>query len=128
MKRTLLSVVLVLFAAPAFAQNTSSAVGGRIVDVLDLLAEEHPELAASLRAVATEPETLERRWPGVVTTGRRPPLHLDPPEHTVWRKAMSGPFKSQAIAALEPQVRALTVAVKFGLNFGLFWRAARSGR
>ena len=33
--------------------------------LLDLLAQEHPELAASLRAVAAEPETLERRWPGL---------------------------------------------------------------
>lgn len=47
--------------------------------------------------------------PAVVTTGRRPPLHLDPPEHTFWRKAMSGPFKIQNIAMLEPKVRELTI-------------------
>lgn len=33
--------------------------------LLDLLAEEHPDLAASLRAIAAEPDTLERRWPGL---------------------------------------------------------------
>jgi cytochrome P450 len=47
--------------------------------------------------------------PAVTTTGRRPPLHLDPPEHTLWRKAMSGPFKQQALAELESEVRRLTI-------------------
>ena len=47
--------------------------------------------------------------PAVTTTGRRPPLHFDPPEHTQWRKAMSGPFKLQALAQLEQRMRALTV-------------------
>jgi len=47
--------------------------------------------------------------PAVTTSGRRPPLHFDPPEHTLWRKAMSGPFKGSTLTALEPEVRALTV-------------------
>jgi cytochrome P450 len=47
--------------------------------------------------------------PAVTTTGRRPPLHFDPPEHTQWRKAMSGPFKLQALSQLELRMRALTV-------------------
>jgi cytochrome P450 len=47
--------------------------------------------------------------PAVTTTGRRPPLHFDPPEHTLWRKAMSAPFKNQSISDLEPKVRAFTV-------------------
>ncbi|KQT89371.1 mannose-1-phosphate guanylyltransferase [Marmoricola sp. Leaf446] len=33
--------------------------------LLDLLAEQHPDLAASLRAIAAEPDSLERRWPGL---------------------------------------------------------------
>lgn len=33
--------------------------------LLDLLAEHHPDLAAGLRAVAADPESLERRWPGL---------------------------------------------------------------
>ena len=44
--------------------------------------------------------------PAVTTTGRRPPLHFDPPEHTLWRKALSGPFKLSAVSELEPEVRA----------------------
>jgi cytochrome P450 len=47
--------------------------------------------------------------PAVTTTGRRPPLHFDPPEHTLWRKAMSSPFKLRAVAALEARARSLTV-------------------
>jgi cytochrome P450 len=47
--------------------------------------------------------------PAVTTTGRRPPLHFDPPEHTQWRKALSGPFKLHALAQLEERMRALTV-------------------
>lgn len=33
--------------------------------LLDLLAEHHPELAEGLRAVAADPGSLERRWPGL---------------------------------------------------------------
>ncbi len=33
--------------------------------LLDLLAENHPELAADLRAIAADPDTLEERWPGL---------------------------------------------------------------
>jgi cytochrome P450 len=47
--------------------------------------------------------------PAVTTSGRRPPLHFDPPEHTQWRKAMSGPFKLQALVQLEQRMRALTI-------------------
>jgi cytochrome P450 len=43
--------------------------------------------------------------PAVTTTGRRPPLHFDPPEHTQWRKALSGPFKLDAVGQLEARVR-----------------------
>jgi cytochrome P450 len=47
--------------------------------------------------------------PAVTTTGRRPPLHFDPPEHTLWRKALSGPFKTSTLTALEARVQALTI-------------------
>ena len=33
--------------------------------LLDLLAEQHPDLAAGLRAIAADPSTLEARWPGL---------------------------------------------------------------
>ena len=33
--------------------------------LLDLLAENHPELAAGLRAIAADPARSEERWPGL---------------------------------------------------------------
>ena len=43
--------------------------------------------------------------PKVTTTGKRPPLHFDPPEQTLWRKAMAGPFKPESLSQLEPRIR-----------------------
>jgi mannose-1-phosphate guanylyltransferase len=37
----------------------------RATTLLDLLAENHPELAAGLRAIAADPSSLEERWPGL---------------------------------------------------------------
>jgi len=43
--------------------------------------------------------------PAVATTGRRPPLHLDPPEHTPYRRAISPLFRKERMAHWEPIVR-----------------------
>lgn len=43
--------------------------------------------------------------PKVAFTGRRPPLHLDPPEHTPYRRALVPLFTERAIARLEPITR-----------------------
>ncbi len=40
-------------------------------------------------------------------SGRRPPLHYDPPEHTVYRQALNVAFTKRRAAALEPAVRAI---------------------
>lgn len=40
--------------------------------------------------------------PKVAFTGRRPPLHLDPPEHTVYRRALSPLLSVQKLAWLQP--------------------------
>jgi mannose-1-phosphate guanylyltransferase len=37
----------------------------RAATLLDLLAENHPELAAGLRAIAADPDSMEDRWPGL---------------------------------------------------------------
>ncbi len=37
----------------------------RATVLLDLLAEQHPELAAGLRAIAADPSTLDDVWPGL---------------------------------------------------------------
>jgi cytochrome P450 len=40
--------------------------------------------------------------PKVAFTGRRPPLHLDPPEHTPYRRALNPYFRAEKITAFEP--------------------------
>ncbi len=45
--------------------------------------------------------------PKLAFTGRRPPLHLDPPEHTPYRRALNPLLKPERIAALEPAIRRL---------------------
>jgi cytochrome P450 len=60
-------------------------------------------------AVAGDPElfttTVQNVVPKVAFTGRRPPLHLDPPEHTPYRRALNPYFKPEKIAAFEPTMR-----------------------
>jgi cytochrome P450 len=43
--------------------------------------------------------------PKLAFTGRRPPLHLDPPEHTPYRRALNPLLKPERIAILEPMIR-----------------------
>jgi cytochrome P450 len=43
--------------------------------------------------------------PGSAATGRRPPLHLNPPEHTPYRRAIDRALSPQRIAAIEPATR-----------------------
>ena len=45
--------------------------------------------------------------PRVATSGRRPPLHLDPPEHTPYRRAITPLFYPERMAFWEPVVRGL---------------------
>lgn len=43
--------------------------------------------------------------PKVAFSGRRPPLHFDPPEHTPYRAALNPLLSETRIAALEPTIR-----------------------
>lgn len=43
--------------------------------------------------------------PKVAFTGRRPPLHFDPPEHTPYRRALNPLFGNERMAALEAPIR-----------------------
>jgi cytochrome P450 len=47
--------------------------------------------------------------PKVAFTGRRPPLHLDPPEHTPYRRALNPLLSDERVAALEPATRRFCV-------------------
>jgi len=63
-----------------------------------------------VRAVLTDSDTFTTSVQNVVPkfafTGRRPPLHLDPPEHTDYRRIINRFFTKGKMAALEPAVRA----------------------
>jgi cytochrome P450 len=60
-------------------------------------------------AAAGDPElfttTVQNVVPRLAFTGRRPPLHLDPPEHTPYRRALNPYFTPARMAALEPRLR-----------------------
>jgi cytochrome P450 len=43
--------------------------------------------------------------PRVATTGRRPPLHLDPPDHTPYRRAIAPLFRTERMEHWGPVVR-----------------------
>jgi len=43
--------------------------------------------------------------PKLAFTGRRPPLHLDPPEHTPYRKALNPLLSAERVARLEGPIR-----------------------
>ncbi|MGH7105175.1 MAG: hypothetical protein ACREFT_01555, partial [Acetobacteraceae bacterium] len=45
--------------------------------------------------------------PKVAFTGRRPPLHLDPPEHTLYRRVLNPLLSEKAVARLEAPIRKL---------------------
>src|SRR5690606_28832171 len=49
--------------------------------------------------------TVQNTVPKFAFTGRRPPLHLDPPEHTAYRRVINRVFTKGRMAALEPRVR-----------------------
>lgn len=59
--------------------------------------------------VLTRPETfvtsVQNVVPKVAFTGRRPPLHLDPPEHTPYRQVINQFFTPQRTRQFEPTVR-----------------------
>ena len=62
--------------------------------------------------VLTNPQTyitsVQNVVPKVAFTGRRPPLHLDPPAHTPYRKALNPLFTDARMKALEPRIREYT--------------------
>jgi cytochrome P450 len=49
--------------------------------------------------------TVQNVVPKLAFTGRRPPLHLDPPEHTPYRTALNPYFTAEKMARIEPRLR-----------------------
>lgn len=65
----------------------------------------YEDIRTVLRDSRTYLTSVQNVVPKVAFTGRRPPLHLDPPEHTPYRRALNPLLGKERTAALEPGVR-----------------------
>lgn len=63
------------------------------------------DVAAVLGDPGTYVTSVQNVVPRVAFTGRRPPLHLDPPEHTPYRVALNPLLTAEKVAPLEPVIR-----------------------
>lgn len=68
----------------------------------------HAEVTAVLRSPSTFITSVQNVVPKVAFTGRRPPLHLDPPAHTPYRQVLNPFFTEEAARGHEPMVRRVT--------------------
>jgi cytochrome P450 len=66
----------------------------------------YDDVKAVLQDPATFITSVQNVVPKLAFTGRRPPLHLDPPEHTPYRRALNPLFQPERIAELEIATRA----------------------
>lgn len=68
---------------------------------------------AEIERIVTTPEVFSSRHGIIVprnpASGRRPPMHYDPPEHTAFRTAINPAFRKDRLARLEPGLRAAAV-------------------
>lgn len=65
----------------------------------------HADVAAAAADSATFITSKQNVVPKVAFTGRRPPLHLDPPEHTPYRRALAPLLTERRIQRFEPVIR-----------------------
>lgn len=64
--------------------------------------EDVARVASDYRTFTT---TVQNVVPPVAFTGRRPPLHLDPPEHTAYRRVIDRALRPERVKAMEPLIR-----------------------
>ncbi|GAB1261319.1 cytochrome P450 [Aurantivibrio plasticivorans] len=69
----------------------------------------YEDVVGVLKDYRTYITSVQNVVPKVAFTGRRPPLHLDPPEHTPYRQALNPFFSKQNVEAFEPVLRRVTV-------------------
>jgi cytochrome P450 len=65
----------------------------------------HEDVAAAAADYDTFITSQQNVIPKVAFTGRRPPLHLDPPEHTPYRRALAPLLSPRRVERLEPVIR-----------------------
>ena len=71
----------------------------------------HADVAAAAADSTTFITSKQNVVPAVAFTGRRPPLHLDPPEHTPYRRALSPLLTERKVAPLEPVIRDICISL-----------------
>jgi cytochrome P450 len=64
--------------------------------------EDVRQVASDWASFSTETQNV---IPKVAFTGRRPPLHLDPPDHTPFRQALNPLLSQEKVSRLEPDTR-----------------------
>lgn len=67
----------------------------------------HDDVSAAAADWQTYTTSQQNVVPKVAFTGRRPPLHLDPPEHTPYRRALAPLLGERRVAKLEPVIRSI---------------------
>lgn len=65
----------------------------------------YDDVAAAAADFRTFTTTVQNVVPKVAFTGRRPPLHFDPPEHTPYRRALNPLFSAERMAVMEAPIR-----------------------
>jgi cytochrome P450 len=71
----------------------------------------YDDVAAAAADPATFITSVQNVVPKVAFTGRRPPLHLDPPEHTPYRAVLNPLLSERRVAHLEDAVRRFSIAL-----------------
>ncbi len=69
----------------------------------------YEDIVQALKDPDTFTTSVQNVVPKVSTTGRRPPLHLDPPEHTPYRRVLDPFFTPEKMEALRDRVRSTIV-------------------
>ena len=65
----------------------------------------HEDVVRAATDFRTYVNSVQNVVPKVAFTGRRPPLHLDPPEHTPYRAVLNPLLSERKVARLEPFIR-----------------------
>jgi cytochrome P450 len=65
----------------------------------------YADVVAVSADAATYVNSVQNVVPRVATSGRRPPLHVDPPEHTFYRQVLNPAFRTERLTLLEPRLR-----------------------
>ncbi|SDE79671.1 Cytochrome P450 [Massilia sp. PDC64] len=67
----------------------------------------HEDVARAAADYATYTTTIQNVVPRVAASGRLPPLHLDPPDHTPYRKAITPLLAGRRVDRLRPYIERL---------------------